>query len=294
MSLIALQREFRASLLAERGDTVSPGLAVYHHAYRAQLVDCLRETFPQLRKWLGDEEFTEAGLAHIERVPPHSWTLGAYGKRLDQTVAALYPDDAEVAELAWLEWSLSCAFAGPDAPAVPAETLSDTDWDKARLVFVPTFALGTVRTNIGSIWSALAADKKPPPVETLPEPAPLIIWRHDFSPSFRTIDDEELDAIAQMRGGATFGDLCNTTVARLGADEGVEQAGLFLGQWLRDGLIAGINARDQVRGASLNTRATIPGSRASMESSTRAGPSGWRRPCSQFRRVGNARQTDVI
>lgn len=244
MSLIALQREFRASLLAETGDTVSPGLAVYHHAYRAQLVDCLRETFPQLRKWLGDDEFTEAALAHIERVPPHSWTLGAYGDGLDRTVAALYPDDAEVAELAWLEWSLSCAFAGPDAPAISAATLAATDWDEARLIFVPTFGLGTVRTNIGPIWSALAMDEAPPPVEILPQPVTMIIWRHEFSPRFRTIDDEERGAIAQMRGDATFGDLCNAAVARLGVEKGIEQAGLLLGRWLRDGMICEIKSSD--------------------------------------------------
>lgn len=240
MSLIALQREIRATLLAEAGDTLSPGLAVYHHAYRAQLVDCLRETFTQLRKWLGDDEFAEAALAHIERVPPHSWTLGAYGEGFDRTVAAIYPDDAEVAELAWLEWSLSCVFAGPDATTIAAEMLADVDWDNARLFFVPTFTLSRVRTNIGPIWSALAADETPPPAEMLPRPASVMIWRHDTSPSFRMIDDEGRDAIAQMRGGATFGDLCNAAVARLGAEKGVERAGLFLGQWLRDGLVASI------------------------------------------------------
>lgn len=240
MSLIALQRDFRAALLGAADQVIEPGLAVYHNAYRVQLSDCLRETFPQLRKWLGDDEFIEAALAHIERVPPNSWTLGHYGEGLDATLSRLYPDDGEVAELAWLEWQLSLAFAGPDAGTPDAASLAATDWDNARLRFVPTLRSGIALTNAGAIWSALAADREPPAAEPLPEPATMIVWRNEFSPSFRTVDDREWNALERMLAGDTFGALCQDFVARLGPEDGVEAAGTMLGQWLRDGMIAEI------------------------------------------------------
>lgn len=251
MSLLVTQRNFRAALLGEAeqatahfgDDDAGRGLAVYHNAYRVQLVDCLRETFEQLDAWLGSEAFTDAALIHIAENPPHGWTLGVYGDGLERTLAKLYPDDPEVAELATLEWALSTAFTGQDARPLSPSSLPEIDWDKARLNFVPTLALHPLETNVGAIWSALSAGEKPPAAAHLPAPVWLLVWRQDFSPSFRTIDEEEALALARMRGGATFGALCGELVESLGEEEGVARAGKLLGQWLHDGLVAGVRDR---------------------------------------------------
>jgi hypothetical protein len=253
MNLLVTQRSFRRALVGDADDavthfgdaTAAPGLAVYHNAYRVQLVDCLRETFEQLNAWLGDEAFTLAALVHIAENPPHGWTLGVYGEGFDTTLTRLYPDDPELAELAWLEWALSRCFSGSDAVPLAAMEVPDIDWDNARLDFVPTLELGTATTNVGAIWSAQSAGEVPPAAERLPLPAALLIWRQDYSPSFRTIDDDERIAIVQMRSGITFGELCLAQVEQLGESEGVNRAGVFLGQWLHDGLVTGIRDRAQ-------------------------------------------------
>ena len=133
---------------------------------------------------------------------------------------------------------------GADAITLAPDSLPDVNWDEARLDFVPTLQLGRVTTNVGAIWSALSAGNTPPAAERLPAPAALLVWRQEYSPSFRTIDEEELSALDQMLSGATFGKLCLAQVECWGADEGVRRAGMFLGQWLHDGLVAG--ARDRV------------------------------------------------
>jgi|CXWL01.1.fsa_nt_gi hypothetical protein len=253
MTLLAIQRDFRAALLADADDAVSrfgdegaaPGLAVYHNAYRAQLVECLQETFEQLHAWLGDHAFHRAAMAHIAENPPHGWTLGVYGEGFDTTLARLYPNNPEVRELAWLEWALSIAFTGPDALPVTPETLATVDWDDARLEFTPTLRIGETTTNVGAIWSALSAQETPPAAERLPAPAALLIWRHDFSPSFRTIEEAELAALTEALSGATFGELCSAQVSHWGADEGVSRAGMLLGQWLHDGLIIRVREREK-------------------------------------------------
>lgn len=253
MSLLATQRRFRTALIGDLEDVAvhfgneasATGLAVYHNAYRVQLVDCLRETFERLDAWLGSEAFTLAALAHIAERPPHGWTLGVYGDGFDATLARLYPDDPEVSELAWLEWALSTAFAGIDATPLAANGLPAIDWDRARLDFVPTLQMGEAATNVGAIWSALSAGETPPAAETLPARAALLVWRQDYTPSFRTIDKDERQALALMLSGATFGELCLAQVEHWGADEGVARAGKFLGQWLHDGLVTGV--RDSAR-----------------------------------------------
>lgn len=249
MTLRALQRDFRDALLndaAASGARISKktspsGLSVYHHAYRAQLVECLRETFEKLHKWLGDDAFSSAARAHINGHPPHDWTLGAYGEGFDLTLARLYPDDPEVAEMAWLEWALSEAFSGPDAIALSADSVASVDWDNACLEFAPTVRMGKATTNVGAIWSALSAGSVPPAATSLPVTAGMLVWRQDYSPGFRTIDEGEWVALERMMSGTTFGELCFTYVEKLGVQDGVNRAGMLLGQWLHDGLVTGLS-----------------------------------------------------
>lgn len=144
MSLAALQRDFRDWLTDVPvrmdywvDDHARAGLDIYHNAYRVQLVECLKDTFEKTFLWIGEDAFIDAARVHIERTPPSGWTLGAYGVGFDETLADLYPDDAEIAELAWLDWALSRAFEGADAAAIAADTLGEIDWDRAILHLIP-------------------------------------------------------------------------------------------------------------------------------------------------------------
>ncbi|MES2055365.1 MAG: DNA-binding domain-containing protein [Pseudomonadota bacterium] len=250
MSLIALQRDFRRHLLDEAGAVrswVAPealvGLPVYHNAYRVQLTDCLAEAYPQLHAWLGGEGFVAAARCHVECTPPSGWTLGVYGVGFDRTLAKLYPDDPEIAELATLEWMLAEAFEGMDAEALSPVAIAAIDWDRARLSFVPTLRLEPACTNAGAIWSALSANAAPPGAAILPEPAAMLVWRQEFTPCFRTIETIERDALQKMAVGAGFADLCAWLVAARGEAAGVALAGAMLGQWFADGLVMGYEER---------------------------------------------------
>jgi hypothetical protein len=117
---------------------------------------------------------------------------------------------------------------------------AQVDWDRAILQLVPTFTLLTVTTNAAAICSAISNSMPPPPVALLDGPTRLVLWRNGFAPSFRTLDPAEATALEQVAGGATFGALCALLVERCGAAEGPRLAGVWLGQWLRDGLIAGV------------------------------------------------------
>lgn len=218
------------------------GLEVYHHAYRAQLLACLRDTYERVWAWLGDEAFDRAGACHVEAVAPKSWTLNEYGEEFAATLAGLYPDDPEVPELAWLDWALRRAFDGPDATPVDIAALDDLDWEVAVFRFAPTLRLGPVMTNSAAIWSALAEDRPPPAVALLPAPAELLVWRPDLTPRFRTLATVEAHALKLALAGATFGDICRLHAAKSAEDNAVAEAGAMLGQWLRDGFVVGFAA----------------------------------------------------
>lgn len=244
MSLLDTQRGFRDHILAGT-DAPLPGapergLAVYRHAYRAQLIASLRDTFEKTWAWLGDEAFDKAARYHVERHAPKSWTLNEYGRDFVQTLRDLYSGDAEVAELAWLDWTLRRAFDGLDAEAVKPEVLAAADWDNAVLIFVPTLTMGAVTTNSAAIWGALADAKTPPAAERLGAPAAIRIWRSGLTPKYRTIENFEQRALTLAMAGSSFADLCALLMEDGDADRAAQNVGAVLAIWLQDGLISAV------------------------------------------------------
>jgi len=244
MSLLLLQKRMRDHLLSGSPSIVSllrgneaSGLAVYHHAYRAQLIASLSDTYEKVWAWLGDDAFEAAASRHVEANPPRSWTLSDYGQAFVQTLADLYPADPEVAELAWLDWSLRRAFDGPDATPVDPGALEDVNWDAAVFDFVPTLRLGVLTTNAAAIWSALAEDETPPAAQSLATPAGMRVWRRDLSSQFRSISLDELRALERALAGATFPEICDCATEDSSPERAHEVAGQMLGQWLLDGIV---------------------------------------------------------
>ncbi len=247
MNLLAVQRSMREHLIRGsddirgqiRGDSL-PRLAVYHHAYRAQLLACLRDTYERVWAWLGDSSFEAAASSHIESTPPHSWTLSDYGNDFDRTLRGLYPDDREVAELAWLDWSLRRAFDGPDATPIGADAFAEVDWNTVILRVAPTLRVSSIATNCAALWTAIAEGRSPPAAARLPVPAALRVWRQGLSPQFRSVDSIEMRALLMAAEGASFATICAAIAARRGVWNAHESAGAMLAGWLRDGLIVGV------------------------------------------------------
>lgn len=237
MSLLALQRDFGAWLRDGDADAALPGMRVYQNNYRASLSACLEDAFARTRAWIGVEAFARATVEHICRVPPSSWTLDAYPRDFPDTLAFLYPDDPEVAELAGLELALGEAFVGADCMPLTQAEAANIDWDKAILRFIPTMDFRPATTNAHAIWLALAEEKLPPRVETLGAAHALLVWRHDLISRFRLIDAREEQALALARSGLSFADLCAAVVTVEGEAQGIALAGQWLGRWLADGLL---------------------------------------------------------
>ena len=244
MSLLELQRRARDHILAGRAApllgaavTASPGLAVYRNAYRAQLAACLRDTFEKTWAWLGDDAFENAAQVHVSLHPPRSWTLSDYGGEFPEVLRGLYPDDAEVSELAWLDWTLRRAFDGPDAEPIESDALAQVDWDTAVLDFVPTFVLGSVTTNCAAIWTAIAEGESPPSAAPLAEDAALRVWRAGLSPQYRSVDGFEFRALSLALSGLGFGEICQRLAEGEVPETAIPRLGGLLGRWLQDGLV---------------------------------------------------------
>ena len=257
MMLADLQRDFQTWLVkaessAALGDgaRAMAGLAVYQNNYRAQLVGCLEQSYPRLRAWIGDEAFRTAAITHIDSHPPHAWTLDAYAEGFDRTLLALFPDNPDVHELAWVEHALGAAFIAQDANPVPFDALAQIDWDTALLSITPSFRSIAATTNAEQIWSALwerettpALGERPlPDSAMLEQPAGLLVWRRGYTSCLKQVDAIEREALLQLRASGSFAGLCDWLVERLGEAEGVARAGELLASWLASELITGIDA----------------------------------------------------
>lgn len=249
MSLAATQQRFcdflrdAPEVCADQvGTRALDGLAIYHNAYRAQLSTTLGDLYERTRSYLGDEAFHAATTAHIQRSPPTSWTLDAYGDDFVDTLQRLYPDDAEVAELAWIEWALRRAFSGPDAPALPPEVIATIDWEAAVLGLHPNLFLSGIATNAAALWAGLADGGTPPPAAALASPAAILVWREALTPQFRSIAPEEMAMLKQLGAGTAFGAVCEAVFTDMAEDEAVPIVGAILARWLQDGVLVSATA----------------------------------------------------
>ena len=252
MSLLARQRAMRDEILAtdEQDAPVAAGLAVYRSAYRNRLLEALRSSFEKTCKLVGGETFDTAACHHIILHPPTSWTLDDYGAGFDLTLAELFVEDPEVAELAWLEWHMQRAFGSVDAQPVDAAKLAAgelgiADWDRATFALVPSFAIRAIRTDCTALWQAMADGDAAPAEREHPDTGHLIVWRYGMTPHFRVAEPGEGAALCLIAAGHEFGALCASLAQELGPDAALAQAGTMLARWLQDGLIANISVGGQ-------------------------------------------------
>lgn len=248
MNLRQLQGDFCSYLrsdgampLASVAPAAQRGLSVYHFAHRATLGAALRDVYERTHAWLGDARFDHAAARHIAHHPPASWTLADYGAGFDATLSALYPDHPEVAELAWLDWTLRVAFNGPDSPALDLASLAEVDWDSARLILNPTLATRPVVSNVALIWQALDDETDPPAAGRLPSGAVLTVWRQGLMPRFQTIDAIEQEALVLASQGASLGDICAMLAGgSSGPDAAAALAGAMLQRWLAEAVLVAL------------------------------------------------------
>jgi hypothetical protein len=247
MNLNMMQRDFRRwltvadGLSARRLADGSRGLDVYQNNYRVQLMGCLEASYPHLRTFVGDAAFRHAAAVHIQRNPPRAWTLDAYGAGFETTLRTLFPDNPDLHELAWIEWSLATAFVARDTTPLDPAGLAHVDWDRARLGFTPSLHMARLTTNAADIWSALQDGADAPEAAMLPVPAGAIVWRRGYLARLRVLAAPDFEALQLARAEGSFGALCARLVDRLGADDGVAKAGALLADWIGNELLTRVS-----------------------------------------------------
>lgn len=254
-TLAACQADFMAQVLEDgrplpNGWTPrqAAGLAIYRNAYRARLVDALRDTYERTARWVGEDAFCAAAAHHIIQTPPNSWTLDHVAEGFVEVLEQLFANDPEVAELAWLEWAMHRAFVAADVVPLDAARFAaasadfeEEDWGSLKLKFLPSVHLRDMGNDVAELWSALDSDDFTAQNYVLPEPTPMLAWREGLRPTFMSLTKSEGQALGLMLDGVCYGAMVECLANAIGEEEAVMQAGAMLGRWLGNGLIAGLN-----------------------------------------------------
>lgn len=252
MRLNEFQQRFEAYLLDESG-AVAPellaairggpalgaleGLQIYHHAYRARLVDALRGDYPTVHHWLGDEEFESLAHAYLRVHPSAHFSLRWLGAGLADFIEAwLVPEQAEpLAELARLEWAFTLAFDAPDADALTLAQMAQLpaqDWPTLRLMLLPSVQQVPCRHNSLALWRSVKKGEDFPGSQPLARTELCLVWRQALVGQYRSLAEEEGSALLGMaEQGWTFAELC----AELGDPM---QAAHWLKLWISEGVVS--------------------------------------------------------
>lgn len=207
------------------------GMQIYHRAYRERLAEVLADSFPKCQLFLGTSLFKDLAERYIDAHPPRERHLGRYGSHFATLLEAAYPENAELSDLARLEWDLRTAFDAADVPAWTVPDIEQTGPDTCLgqdNILHPSLRLQSIRTNAVSIWRAIDSDNEVPEVVRWADPHTLAVWRKDLRPHFRSVEDDEAAFLLELLAErATI-----TTVAHAWGESGRLRDPAVLGRWL--------------------------------------------------------------
>jgi hypothetical protein len=214
-------------------------VAVYADMYLFRLVDALRETFPNVFRYLGDEQFAALAEDYVRLNPSRHHDVGQVGRHLTAFLRT-YPDPErpDLADLAELEWARHQVFFAQTAEPVGVEALSAVapdDFARASLLLSPALRVLVLDHDAASLWRRLENGERPVPAST--GAFAVAVWRRGFDVFHAPVSLDEAVAIEGAMAGHSLASIC----ASFGDQEDpVAAAHAALGSWLQEGWIVAL------------------------------------------------------
>ena len=251
MSRLAdLQHRFQGCILANEA-VVAPAwvsasgradpltqFTAYHFAYRARLQDVLLTDYPALYMAMGDDDFTALVSGYIEEHPSRHFSVREFGRH--------FPDFVRLkqapwcAELALFEWTLREAFDAADAARLSEQALAaiaPQHWPQLRFVTHPSLRLCRFEWNVPQMWKLLTSDSPSEIEATANAATPWLIWRDGLITHYRSLAQDEYQALQCLCEGGDFDDICVSLIGFYQEAEVPLRAATLLKSWLGQGLL---------------------------------------------------------
>lgn len=217
-------------------------LQIYHEAYRLRLIDALRNDYPALENYIGNDEFISLAIEFIAEYPSHNPSLRWLGEQLPNFLRkhALWKEHIEVIELAEFEWRQVMAFDAADTPLVSIDelrTLPEERWMTLKLEVHPSLQLIHCYSNAPLLWNMLTKDKITIAIELTQTAQAWLMWRENLQVVYRPINTAEAWALNAFITQKNFAYVCEGLCEWFTADQVPIQAAQYLQHWIRGGLV---------------------------------------------------------
>jgi hypothetical protein len=168
-TLLELQHDMRAGLVEREVGPITKSLAdstgperlgIYRNTILTGLKRALRLAFPAVERLVGGEFFAGAADAFIADHPPRAAYLDQYGVEFPVFLSR-FPSAASLpylADVARLEWAVSCALHAPDESPLELRRLAAVaPEDQCRVSFRAHPSVGLMRSDfpVDDIWRAV-------------------------------------------------------------------------------------------------------------------------------------------
>jgi Putative DNA-binding domain len=236
--LAALQRIFIAAIDAEDAPG-RPGLEVYRATARANVNAALVDTYPVVKRLVGDAFFFEAARRYARQHPSASGDLNDYGAHFARFLAG-YEHAANLAYLpgvARLEWA--CHESSRAAEAQPLDFMRlarvpVAQLGRLRFALHPAVRLVRSRHAIAAIWHANQPERDGVP-ERSEGAEHVVAHRKRFAVRVASIEACEWEFLAALARDATLVE----AASNLGEAESSRVLGASLARFVSEGVIAG-------------------------------------------------------
>lgn len=219
-------------------------LEIYHQAYFARLLECLRHEYSVLAAALGEELFDAFAVGYLESHPSTSYTLDRLGAEFPEHLASTRPPHDAAAgtsadwpefmiDLARLERTVNEVF---DGPGVEGQALLDPkrlaaispeQWPAARLVCVSCLRLVKLQFPVNDYFTAVRLGR------TVPVPQPqtgfVAVMRRDYRVLRYTLDAAQYELLRALITGEPIGTAIERAAAVSPATD--EVLGVQLREW---------------------------------------------------------------
>lgn len=241
--------------------TAAERIGVYANAYYARLLECLGESFPVLRRTIGEEAFNDFAFDYLQNYPSRSYTLGKLGDRFAEFLEETRPDRDDAGnvtevgfpdlliDLVRLERTIEEVFDGPgfereralepgDLADVPPERFAD-----CRLVPVVCLRLLRFTHSVNPYYTEARRSDDDAAIP-LPEPTPerAAITRRDYIVRRLVLDETQYTLLDALCRGETIGAALAQASAAFDGDDPTLASNVrqWFGQWAAQRLFARI------------------------------------------------------
>jgi len=225
-------------------------IAIYANAYYARLLECLGESYPVLKRALGEEVFNGFAFGYLQAYPSRSYTLGRLGEHFAQYLHESRPDGGDeqvdgpswpdfLIDLARLEWTIAQVFDGPGTErqavldvstlqAIPAQR-----W--AEVLLRPSLALHLLATHFPVNDYYTTARKAPEDAERVvprSKDSYIAVSRREFIVRRSNLTRPQYVLLTGIIDGLPLGDAIERVAEATGGSD--DELGAQIQGWFRD------------------------------------------------------------